>query len=339
MSVTIDPEATQLGPEQHRDLLATMCVIRSFEERAIQLYNEGLIRGAIHSSAGQEAAAVGACSALTKADYLATTHRGHGHAIAKGARVDRLLAELMGRSDGFCSGKGGSMHVADLAVGMLGANGIVGASAELATGAAFAARVKHTDQVAVAVLGDGGMAEGAVHEAMNLAGLWKLPVIFFCENNHYAVTLPVTASVAAESIGDLAAAHGLPAEQVDGMDVLAVRESMARAVHRARAGEGASFIEAVTYRFMGHSRGDPNFGPYRSKEEWTEWQGRDPIPRFAAEAGLTGELDDFRARAEAAMEEASMFAQRSPNPPLSSAFDHVFPSGLAYHAQAEDGAG
>jgi TPP-dependent pyruvate/acetoin dehydrogenase alpha subunit len=336
MTVAPDLALAPLKADEQRGVLAMMCLIRAFEERAIQLYNEGLIRGAIHSSAGQEAAAVGACSVLRRDDYLSTTHRGHGHALAKGARADRLLAELLGRVDGYCAGKGGSMHVADLEIGMLGANGIVGASAELAAGAAFAATVKGTDQVAVGVLGDGGMAEGAVFEAMNLAALWKLPVVFFCENNHYAVTLPVARSVAAATLGDLASAHGIPSERVDGMDVLGVREAMGHAVQRARAGHGPTFIEAVTYRFMGHSRGDPNFGPYRTKDEWTEWQGKDPIPRFAGEAGLLGELDAVRAEADARLDEASAFAQNSPLPQLSSAFDHVFPSGLRWDVEPHD---
>lgn len=328
--------AAALDRAEQRRLLGQMCLIRAFEERAIQLYNEGLIRGAIHSSAGQEAVAVGTGAALAETDYLAATHRGHGHAIAKGARPDRLLAELLGRSDGYCGGKGGSMHVADLSVGMLGANGIVGASAELAAGAAFAARIKQTDQVAVAVLGDGGMAEGAVFEAMNLATLWKLPVIFLCENNRYAVSLPVSRGLAARSLGDLASAHGMPAASVDGMDVLAVREALLAACERARAGEGPSFVEAVTYRFMGHSRGDPNFGPYRSKEEWEEWQKRDPIPSFALQTDQSEALQELRAEAEATMEAASDFAKASPHPPPEAAFEHVFPSGLSWDGGCGD---
>jgi TPP-dependent pyruvate/acetoin dehydrogenase alpha subunit len=321
-------QLNEIEPDAARQLLLTMCIIRSFEQRAIQLYNEGLIRGAIHSSEGQEACAVGVSAALRRDDYLATTHRGHGHAIAKGAAPDRLLAELLGRSDGYCKGKGGSMHVANLEVGMLGANGIVGASAELAVGAGFAARVKRTDQVAVAVLGDGGMAEGAVYESMNIAALWTIPVIFFCENNQYAVTLPVSESVAAKNLVDIASAHGIPTESVDGMSVLEVRDSVHRAVMRARAGDGPTFIEAATYRFMGHSRGDPNFGPYRTKGEWEAWQLRDPILRFASEFDLDDEFESVRSEATQIVDSAADFALASPLPTLASAFDDVYPSGI-----------
>lgn len=321
--------------EERLELLSTMCEIRAFEERAIQLYNEGHIRGAVHSSSGQEAVAAGTGAALERDDYLAATHRGHGHAIAKGAELHRLFAELLGRSGGYCGGKGGSMHVADLGCGMLGANGIVGASSELACGAAFAARVKGTEQVAVAVLGDGGMAEGAVHESFNLAKLWSLPVIFLCENNQYAVSLPVSRSIAARNLGDLAAAHGIPAERVDGMDPLAVGAAMATAVARGRAGEGPSFVEAETYRFMGHSRGDPNYGPYRERAEWDAWQERDPIPRLAREAGLDDRLDDTRAAVDARIEEAVAWALESPEPELGDALTQVFPSGLAADVEVD----
>ena len=260
-------------------------------------------------------------------------HRAHGHAIAKGASVDRLFAELLGREAGFCSGKGGSMHVTDLGVGMLGANGIVGASAGLATGAAFAAQIRGTDQVAVGVLGDGGMAEGLVHEAMNTASIWRLPVIFLCENNQYAVSLPVERSVAAHPIGAIASAHSIPATTVDGMDVDAVHTAVTAAVGRARAGEGPSFIEATTYRFRGHSRSDPNFGPYRSREEWESWRTRDPIQRFAAQHGLEAQLPEAEQHADATIEAAVAFAQASPEPGPEVALEHVFPSGLSYTGQ------
>ena len=311
-----------------RAILRTMCLIRTFEERAVQLYNEGVIRGAIHSSAGQEAAAVGLCQALRVDDYLAATHRGHGHAIAKGARVDRLLAELMGRRTGYCGGKGGSMHVADFEVGMLGANGIVGASVSLAAGAALGIRVRGTDQVAVGILGDGGMAEGIVHEAMNLASLWKLPMIFFCENNQYAVSLPVAQGIAAAPLGAIAEAHRIRSSAVDGMSFGEVFDAAYEAVQRARAGEGPSFIEALTYRYMGHSRGDPNFGPYRTQEEWDQWRARDPIVRFASEESLEDELEQITADAERELEEAVSFARESEEPMFEDAFANVYPSGL-----------
>jgi pyruvate dehydrogenase E1 component alpha subunit len=311
-----------------REILRTMCLIRAFEDRAVQLYNEGLIVGAIHSSAGQEAAAVGLCRALRADDYLAATHRGHGHAIAKGARAPRLMAELMGRVAGYCSGKGGSMHVADFEIGMLGANGIVGASVGLAAGAALSARVRKTDQVAVGILGDGGIAEGAVHESMNLASLWKLPLIFFCENNQYAVSLPVTRGIAAAPLGAIAEAHRIPSHSVDGMSFGEVLGAAQEAVERARAGEGPSFIEALTYRFQGHSRGDPKFGPYRTQEEWDEWSARDPIVRFATEESLDDELDQITADVERELDEAVSFARDSEEPNSEDAFAHVYPSGL-----------
>lgn len=334
---SVHDEGLEVELPAPRRLLRTMCVIRAFEDRAIQLYNDGDIRGAIHSSAGQEAVAVGVCSALRRDDYVASTHRGHGHALAKGADCGRMLAELMGRATGYCGGKGGSMHVADLSVGMLGANGIVGASIELAVGAAFASRQLGLDRIAVAFFGEGGAAEGALHESLNLAALWRLPVVFFCENNQYAVTLPMARSVAAKRISDFGAPYGIPSTCVDGMDLKAVVAAAQEGVARARAGDGPTLIEAITYRFGGHSRSDPNYGTYRQKDEWQEWKERDPIPAYARAAGMFDELDAVRAEVEEEIERAVRFARESPFPQLEDAFANLYPSESTRLWSARDG--
>jgi TPP-dependent pyruvate/acetoin dehydrogenase alpha subunit len=309
-----------------RAQLERMCLIRQFETRAVQLYSGGEIKGSVHSSVGQEAVAVGICSSLGIEDYIVSTHRGHGHAIAKGADPGKMLAELMGRENGYCRGKGGSMHVTDVSLGMLGANGIVGASIPIAVGAAYSTQVRGENRVAVAFFGDGALAEGALWEGMNLAALWKLPVVFVAENNQFAVTLRINEGFSARNVIDVPTAFGVPSESVDGMDLLAVREAAARAVGRARAGEGPSFIEALTYRFTGHSRGDPSHGTYRTKEEVQEWLERDPLNSFAAKTGLSEELEELLAAAETRIESAVEFARGGDFPSVASAYEDVYPS-------------
>ncbi len=306
--------------------LRRMCLIRAFETRAVQLYAAGEIKGSLHSSAGQEGVAVGVCSHLSDADYITSTHRGHGHAIAKGASIDRLMAELMGRATGYCRGKGGSMHVADFAVGMLGANGIVAAGIPMAVGAAYASQVRGEDRVAVAFFGDGALAEGVLWESVNLAALWKLPVVFVAENNQYAVSLRVRDGFAAERIVDVPESFGVPSTAVDGMSLVEVREAMETAVRRARERQGPTFLECLTYRFTGHSRGDPNHGPYRTKEEWSSWLEKDPIPRFAAETGAEARLEALTAEAEELVEQAAERARQDPFPTVESAYEDVYPS-------------
>lgn len=305
--------------------LRTMCVIREFETRANQLFNEKEIRGAVHASSGQEAVAVAVAGGLRNDDLLASTHRGHGHAIAKGASVNALMAELMGRATGACGGKGGSMHVTDASVGLLGANGIVGASVELATGAALTCQVLGRGSIAVAMFGDGAVAQGSFHEAMNLAALWKLPLVFVCENNQYAVSMHSRDSIANERISNFAQVYGIPGRTVDGMSVDEVAEAFAHAVTRARNGDGPSLIEAQTYRFLGHSRGDPPHGTYRTKEEFEHWQSRDPIPAYALARGLSPEqVTEVQEAARVIVDEAVEFGRNSPLPDPADALRGLF---------------
>ena len=305
-------------------LYLTMKLIRDFDTRAMQLYAGGEISGTVHPSVGQEAVAVGVCADLQVTDYLTSTHRGHGHAIAKGAPPDRLMAELLGKVTGSCRGKGGSMHVADVEVGLIGSNGIVGAGLSIAAGAALTAQVRDQGQVSVAMFGDGAVATGAFHESINLAAVWDLPIVFVCENNGYAVSMSTDQSLAAQTVSDHATAYRIPGETVDGMDLRAVRDAMGRAVERARQGDGPSLIEAMTYRYFGHSRGDPTFGPYRSEEEVQRWRERDPIPGYAAAAGLESEVvAQLDKESEAIIENALQFARESPFPDAEEAFVHI----------------
>ncbi|MFD5461949.1 thiamine pyrophosphate-dependent dehydrogenase E1 component subunit alpha [Kitasatospora sp. NPDC127059] len=307
-------------------------LIRGFEELALGLVKSGAIPGGIHPYIGQEAVAVGVCSALGPADRLTSTHRGHGHVLARGAAPHRLLAELMGRVDGLNGGRGGSMHAADLSLGILGANGIVGAGAPIAVGAAWAAwAAQHAgtadDSVAVAFFGDGALNQGVLLESFNLAAMWRLPVVFVCENNGYATTLPAATAVAGSATGR-AAAFGIPAEQVDGMDTEAVRAAALRAVERARSGGGPGFLECRTYRYEGHHTMERRMKlRYRTPEEVAAWRERDPLPRAAAPLAVAtvAELDRSVAEQLAAAEE---FALASAHPDPTGALDHLYADGL-----------
>ena len=270
----------KLSGEQLESLYTTMVKVRRFDEKTVELFNAGLVKGTAHSYVGEEAVAAGACANLREDDYIVGTHRGHGHCIAKGARVDRMMAELMGRETGYCRGLGGSMHIAALDLNILGCNGIVAAGLPIGTGAALAAKIRKTDRVVIAFFGDGGANQGVVHEAMNLAAVWKLPIVFLCENNQYALSTASKRTTAGESIAARAAGYAMPGVRVDGNDVLAVYEAVRTAVARARAGDGPSLIEAVTYRWGGHSM-RANLPEYRTKEEERAWVERDPIARFA----------------------------------------------------------
>ena len=233
-----------------------MALIRAFEERVAKLFADGLIPGFVHLYAGEEAVAVGVCAHLNDGDYITSTHRGHGHCIAKGVPTGEMMAELFGRSGGSCNGKGGSMHIADVSRGMLGANGIVGGGPPLAAGAGLTAKVLGTGAVAVCFFGDGAAEQGTTHEAMNLAAIWKLPVLFVCENNQFAESTPVSYHCAAASIADRAASYNIPGVTVDGYDVIAVHEAAGEAIARARRREGPTLIEAKTWRYFGHFEGD-----------------------------------------------------------------------------------
>ncbi|MBA2358963.1 MAG: thiamine pyrophosphate-dependent dehydrogenase E1 component subunit alpha [Actinobacteria bacterium] len=296
-----------------KELYRTMRVIRRFEERTVDLVNANEIAGVTHEYVGQEAVATGVCSVLRRDDAITSTHRGHGHLIAKGADVSRMFAELLGRVDGLNRARGGSMHIADLSIGVLGANGIVAAGAPHAAGAAWAFREAGTDRIAVTFFGDGGINQGVLLETFNLAALWRLPLVFICENNGYAVTLSAEHSTAGSMV-DRAASYGMPAEAVDGMDVEAVAVSAGRAVARARAGEGPSFVECRTYRFFGHHTAERTMKlGYRTDEEIAHWRERDPLELAGArlEPAERAAIDQ---EVEALLDESLAFARASERP-------------------------
>ena len=297
-----------------------LCRVRRFDERVIELFHQGVVKGTAHSCVGQEAIAVGACAALEERDYVVSHHRGHGHCIAKGADMTRMMAELMGRDTGYCRGLGGSMHIAALDKGILGANGIVGAGIGLGTGAALSAKMRSSGQVCLVFFGDGAANEGIFHEAFNLASLWRLPVIYFCENNQYALTTAMSESTAIDRLSKRAAAYSMPGETIDGNDVLAVTEAVTRAAERARAGNGPSFIEALTYRWGDHSM-RANLPRYRTEEEETRWRSdADPLTRAARlleeRQVRAPEVSALKAKAADAVEVAVESAKAAPEPVL-----------------------
>ena len=272
----------RLPPDLHVDLYRTMRRIRAFDEKVAELFEGGEIKGTAHSYVGQEAVAAGVCASLGPEDFMASHHRGHGHCIAKGARLDFMMAELMGRESGYCHGLGGSMHIADLGLNILGANGIVGAAMPLSTGAGLAARLDGSGRVAVAFFGDGASNQGVFHESLNLASVWKLPIVFVCENNQYALSTSYRDTTSVDQVAERASAYGIPGRTIDGNDVVEVHDAVREAVERARAGEGPSLIEAMTYRWGGHSM-RANVRDPRSSEEYAEWMERDPIQRVERE--------------------------------------------------------
>ena len=290
---TIKPNARpfyqKYNAAELKEALRRMYLIRRFEEGAEEAYMRGLIHGTMHLSIGQEASAVGATMALRTSDYITSTHRGHGHCIGKGAEPKLMFAEFFGKEEGYCRGRGGSMHIADVATGNLGANGIVGGGLPIAVGAALAIRKQKRDDVAMCFFGDGASNEGAFHEALNMAAIWKLPVVFVCENNKYGMSVSTERSMAVANVADRASAYNMPGVIVDGNAIADVEEAIAEAIARARRGEGPSLVECKTYRTRGHSRSDRN--RYRTKEEIEEWKARDPIPRFEVELMAHGIAD------------------------------------------------
>jgi pyruvate dehydrogenase E1 component alpha subunit len=302
---------------QLQEALRRMWLIRRFEEMAEEAYMRGLSYGTMHLSVGQEASAVGICMDLKASDYITSTHRGHGHCIGKGADVRYMFAEFFGKEEGYCHGRGGSMHIADPATGNLGANGIVGGGLPLATGAALAIKKRKSDDVAVCFFGDGANNEGAFHESLNLAAVWRLPVIYVCENNQYGMSVSAARSTAVKDVAFRASSYGMPGVVVDGNSVADVNEAMHVALQRARNGQGPSLIECKTYRTKGHSRSDRN--RYRSKEEIEDWKKRDPIPAFEQELAGHGimsptEMLSVQADAEKTIQAAFAFAQSASNP-------------------------
>lgn len=306
----------------------TMCKIRHFEQTVEKLFLDGEIPGFVHLYIGEEAIATGVCANLTNSDYIESTHRGHGHTLAKGADVNRAMAEIFGRSTGFCKGKGGSMHIADFSVGMLGANGVVGGGYNLAVGAALAIDFQKRKDVSVVFFGDGASNRGTFHEAANMAAAWNLPVVFVCENNKWASTTPYRTTTSVENISDRAVGYGMPSIMVDGNDVFDVYDGMKKAVERARQGGGPTFLEAKTYRIKGHFVGDPEM--YRTKEEVAErFENNDPIKRFEEKALKENlltkkEMDAINTEEIKVIKDSIEFAKNSPFPEEEELFNDLF---------------
>lgn len=310
-----------------RAMLKRMLRIRLFDERASEI-RVASIRGAVHNSIGQEGEIVGACMALRDDDYMTGNHRSHGHPIGKGVELAPLMAELLGKKTGVCAGKGGSMHLAAFGVGSLGESGIVGSLMPVATGAALSARLRQTDQVSLCFFGDGAANCGPFHESLNLAAVWKLPVIFLCENNGYAICTPQWQTTSVADIADRAVAYGMPGVVVDGQDVIAVFNAVSDAVARARAGQGPTLVEAKTYRFCDHQE-DYDFAPYRRQEEVKAWRLRDPIEIFVTRLKGSGRLtqkeyDDIKAEVRSELDHAVAFAKSSPVPEKADLLADVF---------------
>jgi TPP-dependent pyruvate/acetoin dehydrogenase alpha subunit len=325
--MSASPTASGAPPLALRELHAVIALIRAFETQVAALYRDGEIPGFVHTSLGQEAVAAGVCGALRRDDYLTTTHRGHGHVLAKGADVDGMMAELFGRATGLSGGKGGSMHVADPSVGILGANAIVGAGIPLATGAALSSKLLGQGRVAVAFFGEGAVNQGAFHEAVNLAAIWELPVIFLCENNRYAEFTDSSKMALVADVTERAAAYGIRAVAVDGNDARAIHAAAVDAVAACRAGKGPVLIEAATYRWHGHYEGDGQ--PYKPADEAERWRARDPLVLAEAElvaGGLATEeqLADVRRAAQERVAQAVETARAADVPADREAYDHVF---------------
>jgi pyruvate dehydrogenase E1 component alpha subunit len=308
--------------EHHRRMLE----IREFEDAVMRLFARNLVRGSTHLCQGQEAVTVGACSALRAGDTMTCTYRGHGAVLAMGAPLDRAMAEILGKANGLCAGKGGSMHLTDVGIGALGSFAVVGAHLPFACGTALAAQTLATGSVSLCFFGDGSTNIGAFHEAMNLASLWKLGIVFVCENNLYGEYSPIATTTPVERLVDRAAAYAMRAEQVDGNDVSAVQAAVAAACEAARGGHGPTFLEALTYRHMGHSRSDP--GAYRPEGELERWRERDPITlleqRLEADGVAQADLDDARTAARRAVEEATARALAWPDPQPDDRFESVW---------------
>ncbi|BDF57766.1 acetoin:2,6-dichlorophenolindophenol oxidoreductase subunit alpha [Christensenellaceae bacterium] len=316
----------ELTKEQMRKIYYQMFSSRTFEERVNEMFMKGLIHGTTHLAVGEEATAAGGINALNPDDYIMSCHRGHAHCIAKGADVKRMMCELLGKKEGFCKGLGGSMHIVDISVGNFGANGVIGPAIPMATGVALAIKKDKSSKVILDYFGDGTSNSGLFHEALNMAALWKLPIIYMCENNLYGMSTPVENSVSVKDIATRAKAYGIPGVIVDGTDVLAVMDVVKEAADRARRGEGPTLIEAKTYRYLGHSKSDKR--AYRTREEEAEWKAKDPIVSFGKymmENGFTQQdIDELRAQVEQECEEAVEYAQAAETITLEEAKKLVF---------------
>ena len=317
-----------LTTEKQLEMLRSMQIIRRFEERASDDYQAGAIYGVVHCYIGEEAVAVGVCSALNRDDQIISTHRGHGHCLAKGADLNRMMAELYGRQAGYCKGKGGSMHIADFSIGMLGANGIVAGGIPIVTGAGLAAQLEGKGRVAVSFFGDGASNAGPFHESINIAATWKLPMLYVCENNLYSAGTIAAETLALSDVAARAAGYGIPGVVVDGNDVMAVYEAAEAAVNRARAGQGPTLIECKTYRWRGHTERPGQEDP-RPQDEIETWRQRDPINLFATNLMDQGVLTEeawqkMDAEILAAIEDAVKFSEESPFPDPDAAVEDVF---------------
>jgi acetoin:2,6-dichlorophenolindophenol oxidoreductase subunit alpha len=316
-----------LEKEKILHLYEVMFTIRKFEEKASELFADSLIPGFVHLYLGQEAVATGVCSNLSDKDYITSTHRGHGHVIAKGADLKLMMAELFGKKDGYCKGKGGSMHIADVEKGILGANGIVGGGQAIATGAAVACKKRNAGNVAVCFFGDGASNRGTFHESINLAAVWKLPIVYVIENNYFGEFCPIEVACSVQNLAVRAVSYGIPGVTVDGNDVLAVREAAANLIERARKGEGPSILECLTWRHHGHFEGDA--ADYKPPEQQKEWLAKDPLPRFRTYLMEIGnadlkEIEGIEEKVNMSIDSAVKFATNSPDPDPESLLEDVY---------------
>ena len=310
-------------PDEARHFLYIMTLTRAFEENAEEMYALGKVHGTMHLSIGQEAIPVGASSAITRDDYLLNTHRGHGHFLAWGGDLKHMMAEFLGKETGYCRGRGGSMHIADVDSNNLGANGVVAGNLPISVGVGLSIKLRKTKQVALTLFGDGAANEGAFHEALNMASIWNLPIIYLCENNQYAMSTPFDYAFKIEEISSRAGSYGIKGVTVDGNDVFAVNKAVREAANRARKGNGPTLIEAITYRWRGHSKSDRQ--AYRTREEVKEWMKKDPIPRFAAKIGVTDkEMEKIKKQVKQDIQAAVEYAENSPEPDLSTILEGVY---------------
>lgn len=309
--------------ELAKQLYTAMYRTRRFEEEVFEFYKRGLMPGLAHLYLGEEAIAVGACAALKEDDYIGSTHRGHGHLVARGADINRMMAEILGKETGYSKGKGGSMHIMAMDKGILGANGIVGGEIPIATGAAYSAKYRGTDQVTIAFFGDSASNEGTFHESLNIAAAWDLPIVFIIENNLYGISVDIRRVTKEHDLSKRAIGYGIPGISIDGNDVLAVHEETQKAVDRARKGQGPTLIECKTYRWQGHHVGDP--GEYRPSAEVEAWKKNEPLIKLEDKNLLTKtEIESIKAAVEKEIQEACQFAEESPYPPEQEAYHDVF---------------
>ncbi len=312
-----------LPESKARDMLYKMVLTRAFEENAEEMYALGKVHGTMHLSIGQEAIAAGSSPALKKSDYLLNTHRGHGHFLMWGGDLKRMMAEFLGKESGYCRGRGGSMHIADVESNNLGAQGIVAGNLPISVGVGLSIQLRKTDQVVLTLFGDGASNEGAFHESLNMASIWNLPVIYLCENNQYAMSMPFEKAFRVEQISERAAAYGMTGLTIDGNDVFAVYKAVTDAAERARKGSGPTLIEAVTYRYRGHSKSDRQL--YRTREEVKQWMEKDPIQRFAKELSVNeAGLKEIQAQVKEDIRKAVEFAENSPEPEVSSILEGIY---------------